>query len=88
MLECGTESLPDALSSSFPWSETPEGHEYWDVLWLRAVTGSPLEGTPNLATLVRSFLAAKDELVRETLDAAAEEKLETAEKALREAVGQ
>lgn len=79
MLECGTESLPDALTGAFYWEETPEGHEYWDVLWLRAVTGSPLEGTPNLATLVRAYFEAKDTMPQADVD--------IAEKALREAVG-
>lgn len=88
-----SESLAKALFIAFVWMETREGLDYWDVLWLRAVTGESFEGTPDLATLVRAFLAAKDELVREILDKggsgydAAEEKLETAEKALREAVG-
>ncbi len=64
-------SLPDALLTGFAWAQAPEGHSYWLVVYNRAQLGE--FDTSDLAALVRAFFEAK-------------EKLEIAEKALREAV--
>jgi hypothetical protein len=64
MLGFEANSLPAALSA-FPWSTTPQGHDYWEAVFRRAEAGEFAGPEPKVSGLSAQRPAEKSSLMNE-----------------------